>query len=156
IEVRTRNTELNVESIDGPMRVQGEGLNAKIIDIAGDLYVETSVSEFLLDKSQGAVELNLDRGNATVKRTQGLVAATVKGGALPLVDIAGPVALDIDRGNVDASWVAVSGTKDSSITTSNGDVTLRFAQQVSCRVEAKSKVGRVESSIDSVRLLDDG
>lgn len=156
LEVRTRNTEVNVESIDGPLRIQGEGLKAKIIDVAGDLYVETSVSEFVLDKAQGAVELNLDRGNATIKRTQGLVTANVKGGDIHLIDIAGPVALDVDRGNVEASWVSVSGSKDSTITTSNGDVTLKFAQQVSCRVEAKSKVGRVESSIESVRLLDDG
>src|SRR5262245_16765125 len=154
LEVRTRNSEINVEGIDQGMRVSGDGIHAKIVDVAGELYVEAAVSDFVVDKI-GDAEFRLDRGSLTVQRATGAVKATVVGGDVHMIDGSGPVQLDLDGGDAELSWSSLSAQKDSQIVNKSGSVTLRFPPNASGRVEAKAKYGRIDSTLVTVRVSDD-
>jgi len=66
-----------------------------------------------------------------------------------------PVQLEIDGGDADVSWVSLGGAKDSLLVNKSGNVTVRIPAGASCRVEAKSRYGRVDSSLPTVKVLDD-
>src|SRR5262249_46323405 len=146
-------TEINVEGIDDAMRIQGEGVHARIVDVGGELYVEASTSDFVIDKT-ASVDLHLDRGSLTIQRA-GPVKAVVAGADAHILDGTGPVQLDLDGGDAEVSWASVSAEKDSLIVNKSGAVTLRLPPSASCRVEAKTKSGRIDSTLPTVRILDD-
>lgn len=154
LEVRTRNTEVTLETIEQGMRIQGDGLRAHLEDIGGELYIETSISDVVADRV-GSVILRLDRGTATVQRAGGPVEALVTGGDVKILDASGPVNLDADRGDAIVSFASISGDKDSKLVNKGGAITARFPASASCRVEAKSKDGRVDSSLPTVKVMDD-
>lgn len=154
LEVRTRNTEVNVESIADGMRIQGDGLTARIADIGGELYVETTISDVVVDGAESVV-LRVDRGNVTIQRATGAVEATVIDGDVHILDGSGPVTLDMDRGDAEVSWVSLSGDKDSQLVNKSGSVTARFPRAGACRVEAKSRYGRIDSDLPTVKVMDD-
>jgi DUF4097 and DUF4098 domain-containing protein YvlB len=153
LEVRTRNTEVNVASIDEGMRVQGNGLNAKIADIAGELYIETKISEVTIERV-GRVILNIDRGNVTVHGAQE-VQANVTGGDVHLIDVTGPVTLDLDRGNADVSWASLPGEMGSKLVNTSGNITARFPVAGVGRVEAKSSSGFIDTDLPAVKVDED-
>jgi hypothetical protein len=154
LEVRTRNTEVNVESIDEGMRIQGDGLKANLVDVGAELYVETSISDVVADRV-GSVILHVDRGSVRIQRAAGPVQATVTGGDVHILDGAGPVSLDLDRGDAEVSWASTVGDKDSTLINKFGNITVRFPASASCRVEAKSQYGRIDSDLPTVKVLDD-
>jgi hypothetical protein len=154
LEVRTRNTEVNVEAISDGMRIQGEGLTARIVDVGGELYVETNNSDIVVDRA-GNVILKIDRGNVTVQRAVGAVNATVVGADVHVLDASGTVTLDLDRGEGEVSWASFSGDKDSQLINQSGGLTVRFPASGGCRVEAKSKNGRIDSDLPTVKVMDD-
>jgi len=156
VEVRTRNTEIVLEGIDGPLRIQGDGLNVNVSGVSGEIYVEAAVSEVTLAKAGAAVGLKIDGGSVTVRGAVGLLSATVNDGDAHLLDLTGPVALEIDGGNAEVSWTSITGETDTLLQNTSGDVTVYFPGNASCRVEAKSKFGRVESDLPTVRVLEDG
>jgi len=133
LEVRTRNTEINVEGIDDAMRVQGEGIHAQIVDVEGELYVEAANSDFVIDKA-AAVDVHLDRGSLTVQRAAGPVKAVVVGADAHILDGIGSVQLDLDGGEAEVSWASLSADKDSQIVNKAGGVTLRLPQSAICRI----------------------
>jgi len=153
LELRGRNTELNVESITGGMRVQGDGLTVKIVDVGGELQVEAVVSNVVVDRAANVV-LKVDRGNVTLQRATGTVQANVVGGDVRIIDVSGSVNLELDSGEGEVSWASLSGEKDSNLVSKNGNLTVRFPVSGGCRVEAKSKDGRIDSDLPTVRVLE--
>jgi hypothetical protein len=156
VEVRTRNTEIGLNGIDGPVRIQGDGLKVHVNDVSGELYVEAAVSDVVIIKAGGGVGLKIERGNVALKGAQGNVTATITGGDAQLLELTGPVAMEIEGGNAEVSWTSISGETDTLVQNKSGDVTMHFPGNASCRVEATSKFGRVESDIATVRVMDDG
>jgi hypothetical protein len=156
VEVRTRNTEIGLQAIDGPVRVQGDGVKLNLNDVSGDLYVETSVSDVVIGKAGAGVSLKIERGNVAVKGAVGTVSATITGGDAQLTELTGAVAMEIEGGNAVLGWNSISGDTDTLVQNGSGDVTLHFPASASCRVDARSKFGRVESDIATVRVMDDG
>ncbi len=153
LEVRGRNTELNVESITGGMRVQGDGLAVKIVDVGAELQVEATRSSVVVDRA-GSVGLRLDGGSLTLQRVAGSVQANVNGADARILEVSGSVRLELDRGDGEVSFAALSGDKDSNLVSSNGNLTVRFPVTGGCRVEAKSKDGRIDSNLPTVLVLD--
>jgi hypothetical protein len=154
LEVRMRNSEINVEAIEKGMRVQGDGLKARIVDVGGELYVEASVSDVVIDRAN-AVEVHLDRGNLTMQRATAAVKAIVTGGNAQILDSSGSVSLDLDGGDAEVSWASISGDADSQLVNKSGSITAWFPEGASCRVEAKTKYGRIESDLPKVIVRDD-
>jgi hypothetical protein len=50
----------------------------------------------------------------------------------------------------------VGRDSDSRIENASGDVTLHFPANGSCRIEARSNFGRIETDLADVRISDDG
>lgn len=156
VEVRTRNTEINLQAIDGPVRISGDGLKVQVNDVSGELYVEAALSTVVLAKAGGGVSLKIERGDVQLRGASGTISATVTGGDAQLLDLTGPVALEIDGGNAEVSWTSITGETDTFLQNTSGDVTVHFPGNASCRVEAKTKFGRIESDLPTVRVLEDG
>ena len=152
LELRGRNTELNVETITGGMRVQGNGLSVKIVEVGGELQLEAASSNIVVDRA-GSVVLRLDGGSVMLQRATGAVQANVTGGDARILDASGPVNLELDRGDGEVSFTSFTGDKDSSLA-ANGNLTVRFPPAGGCRVEAKSKDGRIDSDLPTVRVLE--
>jgi hypothetical protein len=153
LELRGRNTELNVEAITGGMRVQGNGLSVKIVDVSGELQIEASSSNVVVDHA-GSVVLRVDGGSVTLQRVTGAVQANLTGGDARILDVSGPVNLELDRGDGEVSWATMAGDKDSTLVSSNGSLTVRFPATGACRVEARSKDGRIDSALPTVAVLE--
>lgn len=154
VEVRTRNSEVNLEAIELGVRIRGDGLKANIVDVGGELSLETSNSDFVVDRV-GNVVAKVDRGNVTIQNAARGVQATVVDGQVHLIDGNGPVILDLDGGDAEVSWATISGDKDSRLTNKSGSVTVRFPRSGHCRVEAKSRHGRIDSDLPTVRVMED-
>ena len=154
LEVRTRNADINVEGIEAGMRVQGDGLKVHAEDISGELYVETSLSDVVLDRV-GTVILRIDRGSVALQRAAGPVTANVVGADVQILDGTGAVTLDMDGADATVSWAALSAEKDSQLTNRGGALTVQFPASGGGRVEAKSKYGRVDSDLAGIKVMDD-
>ena len=156
VEVRGRDAEVHLSTIDGTIRVQGDGLKVKLADNPGEIQIDTSSSDVALERSGGTLGLKVDRGRLDVARAMGAVTATVYNADAVLAELYGPVTLDIDGGNADLAWAQVSGDRDTVVRSASGDVTVRIPESTSCRVEAKTSVGRIDSSLPTVRVIGDG
>ena len=154
IELHGRSAELNVEAIENGVHIQGDGIKAKVVDIAGELTFDTTLSDLVADKV-GSVVAKVERGSVSVQRASGAVQATVVGGDVKLVDVAASVTIDLEGGNAEVSWASLSGDKDSQIVNKSGTVTATFPVSGSCRVDAKSTSGRVDSTLAKVTVSDD-
>ena len=154
LELRGRNTELNVESITGGMRVQGDGITTRIVDVGEELQLDTTSSDIVVDRAERVV-LKADGGNVTIQRATGAVSAKVVGADVHILDGSGSVNLELERGDGEVSWTSFSGDKDSILANKNGNLTVRFPASGGCRVEAKSKDGRIDSDLPTVRVMDD-
>jgi hypothetical protein len=133
VEVRARRTDVNLEAIVGALRVEGEGLKTKLVGISGELT------------------LDVTRGNVLLQRASGPVSAVIFAGDAQLFELQGAVRLDIEGGNAELSWAAITGDRDSLLENRGGDITVRFPATASCRVTAKSKSGRITSDIPSIK-----
>ena len=133
VEVRARRTDVNLEAIVGALRVEGEGLKTKLVGISGELT------------------LDVTRGNVLLQRASGPVTAVIFAGDAQLFELQGAVRLDIEGGNAELSWAAITGDRDSLLANRGGDITVRFPATASCRVTAKSKSGRITSDIPSIK-----
>ena len=154
LEVRARNTEVNVQSILEGMRLEGDGLKAQIVEVGGELHVETTVSDIFVDRVASVI-LKVDGGNVTIQRAAGPVQATVVGADIHILDGSGPVTLDADRGEAEVAWASMGGGKDSNLTNKGGSLTVRIPGSGWCQVDAKSTFGRIDSDIPTVKVTDD-
>ena len=154
LELRGRNTELNVESITGGMRVQGDGITTRVVDVGEELQLDTTSSDIVVDRAERVV-LKADGGNVMIQRATGAVSAKVVGADVRILDGSGSVNLELERGDGEVSWTSFSGDKDSILANKNGNLTVRFPASGGCRVEAKSKDGRIDSDLPTVRVMDD-
>jgi hypothetical protein len=155
VEVRGRDAEVQLAAIEGTIRVQGDGLRVKLSDNPGEIQIDTSSSDVTLERSGGALGLKVDRGRLDVARAMGAVTATVYNADAVFAELYGPLTLDIDGGNADLGWAQVSGDRDTMVRSASGDVTVRIPESTACRVEAKTRVGRIDSSLPTVRVVGD-
>jgi len=137
VTVRARRTDISLEAITGALRVEGEGLKTKLVGITGEL------------------DLDVTRGNVLLQRASGPVNAVIFAGDAQFFELQGAVRLDIQGGNADLSWSAIGGDRDSLLENKGGDITVRFPATASCRVTAKTKSGRITSDIPSIKVLVD-
>jgi len=129
--------------------------DVKIVDVGGELQVDGTSTNVVVDRA-GKIVLKVDRGDVTLQRATETVAAYVSGGDVHILDVSGPVNLELERGDGEVSWSSFSGDKDSTLVSSGGNLTVRFPSTGGCRVEAKSKDGRIDSELPTVVVLESG
>lgn len=154
VEVRARNAEVVLEKIEGAARVEGDGLRLRADDIGGEFVAILGLSEAFVQNVGGKTVFETERGDLELRRATQLVEIKSEGGSVRLLDLNGPVLVDADGALVEVTWVSTPATEDSSILNEGGDVIVRFPPGGGARVEASASYGRIESSIDTVRLFD--
>jgi hypothetical protein len=118
----------------GLVRVRGRRTDVKLEGIAGELDLDTT------------------SGGVVVQKISGPVTAVVFGGDAQLLELQGAVDLDIGGGNAEVAWAAIAGDRDSRLRSNNGDLTVRFPANASCRVTARSSSGRITSDIPTIKV----
>lgn len=150
VEVKTHNAEINMESVDGPVHVEGDGLKIRLKDVGGETLLYTKTSDIEVIANQAQLGIENDQGDVTVRQSIGPVQLTARGGTVRLLDVKGSVELHADSKEVEVAFAAVGGAEDSVLDNAGGDMTVRFPPTTSCRVEARSKFGKVESDLEHV------
>ena len=151
LELRGRNTDVNLESIRGVTSLKGEGLTASVVEVGGELQVEAKLSNVSVDRA-GDVVLNVDAGSVTIRHAAGAVKAKVTGAGVHILDGMGPVTLEMDGGDGEVSWATISGEQESTLTNAGGKLTVRFSAASACRVDAKSAYGRIDNELANVTV----
>jgi len=154
LELRGRDTGVNLESIAGVTSIRGDGLAASLVDVGGELQVEATHSNVVVDRV-GDVVLRVDSGSVAIHHAAGAVKANVTGAGVQILDGMGPVILEMDGGDGEVSWATLSGEQESTLTNAGGKLTVRFSASSTCRVDAKSNYGRIDSELEAVKVADD-
>jgi hypothetical protein len=155
LEVKTSNAEVVLEKIVGPVRIQGDGLKVRLKDIGGELLVYATSSDVQIDGVSADVTVENTQGDVTVKGASGAVGVKSSGGDVSLLGMVGPAQVEADGRHVAVSWTSLPG-KDSVVHNDGGDITVHFPAGGGCRVEARSKFGRVETDLPRVEILEGG
>lgn len=154
VEVRARNAEVLLEKIEGPARVQGDGLDLRVDDVGGEVVAIAGISKVFVRNVGGKLLIENDRGDVEVTQATKEVQVKSEGGDVRLLDLTGPVIVEADGRFVEVSWVSAPSGQDSSIKNEGGDVEVRFPAGGGAQVLATAPYGRVETNIPTLRLVD--
>jgi len=156
VEIKTEGAQVLVEKIQGPLRVQGDRLELSASEVAGEVLVYVTSSTVEVDGAAAGTVVENEFGDVTVRRSKQEVRVTSRNGDVRVLEHNGTVEVDAEGPAVEVSWSSVGRDKDSRIENASGDVTLRFPPNGSCRIEARSNFGRIETDLPDVRISDDG
>ncbi len=156
LEVTTYRAEVALAHVGGQLRISGDELDVKLENIRAALGVFTRSSKVSLEGASAAVTVENDLGDVTIKRAAGEVEIKTRYGDVRLQEMQGPVTVQADGAHVEVEWTVVSTGKDSRITNEGGDVTVRFPAAGGCKVDAKSRIGRIDSDLPKVAVHEEG
>lgn len=157
VEVKSSGgAEVNLEAIQGPVRVEGEGMQVRLKEIGGEIVTYTTASTLSVESSSGPLNIENEYGDVVVSKVAGAISVKNRGGEVRLGDLAGPVHIEADGREVQVAWVSVPLDKDSSIVNESGNVSVQFPANGGCRLEAKAKFGRVEIPPSMTRVIATG
>jgi DUF4097 and DUF4098 domain-containing protein YvlB len=149
--------ELQLQSVSGPVTVDGAGLGTRLSDLGGEVTIRTTSAAIQVENTAGPLTIVSDHGNVTASQITNAVKVKSRVGDVRLSELNGPVDVDADGGQVDVSWLSMGPGPDSSIVNNGGGVTVQFPAAGGCRVEAVAKYGRIEASgLPLVTVVDDG
>ena len=117
----------------------------------GSVRVRARRTDVKLEGITGELDLDTTGAGVVVQKNTGPVTAVVFGGDAQLLELQGAVQLDIGGGNAEIAWAAIAGDKDSLLKSNNGDITVRFPANASCRVTARSSSGHITSDIPTLK-----
>lgn len=156
IEVKTDGSTVDLENVDGPVRVEGDSLQVRLTQITGEVQAFTTSSELVLERLSAVARIEVEYGDVTASRITGKLDVVSRDGNVKVSDQVGPVVLSADGDEVEVGWTSMAWSDDSRIENERGDVTVFLPKQGGCSVSATSKYGGVESAIDEVEVSGDG
>lgn len=134
IEVPPALVLRTVESSNGPIDLSGVRVNAT--------ELRTSNGPIRVDGAPGGdIGAATSNGPIEVRGVEGYVTAKTSNGGVTVEDCGGVLELQTSNGPVSAGIPAVRG--DAAITTSNGRITLRLAEDLDARIVATTSNGRI-------------
>ncbi len=149
--------EVRIESVSGPVTVDGAGLATYLSDLGGEVTIRTSSAPIEVENAAGPLTVDADHGNLEASGITNAVKVKSRVGDVRLAGLNGPVDVDADGGTVEVSWASLSAAVDSSIVNNGGGVSVQFPQGSGCRIDATTKLGRIEASgLPQVVVADDG
>jgi len=148
----TSDAAVEFSNMTASMRFEMDGGSLHGKGNQGSVRVRARRTEVKLEGITGELDLDTTGSGVVVSRNTGPVTAVVFGGDAQLLELQGAVRLDIGGGNADVAWAAIAGDKDSLLKSNNGDITVRFPANASCRVTAKSSSGRITSDIPTIKV----
>lgn len=156
VEVRTHNAEVALERISGPVRIEGEGLKVRLKDLASETLVYVQRSDVEVSGNKQHLVIDSSDGNVTVRNSAALVEVRATGGTVQMIDLRSSVELQADVKEIEVSWAVLPSDKDSRLENTGGTLKVHFPENGSCRIEARTKVGRIESNLAHLEIDPEG
>jgi hypothetical protein len=153
VEITTHKAAVDLTQIMGRLRIAGDELEVNAQSIGAAMSVHTRSSNITVEGSS-SVNVENDRGNVVIRRSEALIEVKSEGGEVHLLDMKGPLHVDAAGDVVEVEWSSLGADGDSRISNDAGDVIARFGS-ADCRVDAISRFGRVESSLPGLRVQKD-
>ena len=156
LTVSGNSAEVVVENLSGVSQIDGSDLAISAKTVRGDLALIVNSSTVVVEDAAAALTIQSEFGAVDVLRAAGDVKITARDGEVMVGGHRGNLEIRSNGPLVDVRWQLLPREKDTVIENSGGDVNLFFPRTAQCRVEAESSFGQVESSVDTVRVIDDG
>lgn len=156
LELHTNAAEITIEGLRANTDISGDRLTVRVKGNQGDLRVRTTASNLFLEDMQGAVDVENDFGDVTVTKAAKPLKIVSRDGDVRVSELSSSVDLRSDGNQVRVSWSALSAEGDSFIQNESGDVWVDFPAKSGGRLDAEAPYGRIESTVPSVRVTDDG
>lgn len=156
LEIKTEQAEIVLERIDGPVRIQGDGLEISLKEIGGELDVYVTRSEVTAETMAAPIRITNEFGDITLADAAKQIDVSSRDGDVTIDAAKGPVSLMADGPNVSVAWNSLRWSGESTITNAGGDVTVRFPSDGGGRVEAEAGLGSVESELPAIAVVDNG
>ena len=156
VEVKTNQASVELTRVGGPLRIQGEGLEIRVLSAMGDTYVNASSSSVEITRPTAAVTVESHYGDVKIRESRSDVTIFSKDGNVEVTAAAGPVSIEADGEEVAVEWESMRHQRESLIYNDGGNVSVTFPAGAACRVEATAGFGKVETELEGIELLDGG
>jgi len=157
VEVKSDDGTVHLEDVKGAVRIQGSRVDARLLRIGGDILVRTRQSQIHVHGPSAAVDIEVEGGTVEVVNPTGKVAVTGDPDDVRITEANSPLSVEVDSDEVLVHWVSMAFEGESRIENGRGNVRAHLTgNSGACRVEAKSVSGTVDSSIPTIKVLDDG
>lgn len=141
MKVRTSGGDIRFRDVDGPIRGKTSGGDIRLDRTSGPADVETSGGDIELGSIGGEVTARTSGGDISVRRARAAVQVETTGGDIVIREAAEGVQAKTSGGSVRADLSTL--TRDSSLTTSGGSITLRVPEDAAFSIDAKTSGGNV-------------
>jgi hypothetical protein len=155
LTISTNSAEIAVENLAGTSQIDGSDLAISAKTVRGDMNLVVTSSTVVVEDAAAALTVQSEFGDVNVMRATGEVKINSRDGDVLVAGHRGPLEIHSDGPLVDVRWLQLPREKDAVIENESGDVNLFFPRTAQCRIEAQSSFGRIESSVETVRVLDD-
>jgi len=152
LDAKTSGGPISVEDVGGDTRIESSGGGLSAVNVRGSLYARTAGGNIEVDGATGDVEARTSGGDIEVasiggsliaktaggdiegRQIDGSVEATTRAGDIELEAVGGSVDAETSVGDIEIQMLA-SGSDDSSLRTSHGDVELLLPGNVAARLD---------------------
>ena len=141
IDVHTSGGDIRFRDVDGPIRGRTSGGDIRLDGTSGTADIETSGGDIELGTIGGEVTARTSGGDITVRRASAAVEVKTTGGNIVIREASEGVQAKTSGGSVRAHLRTLS--RDSSLTTSGGSITLRVPEDAAFSVDARTGGGNV-------------
>ncbi len=141
IDVHTSGGDIRFRDVDGPIRGRTSGGDIRLDGTSGTADIETSGGDIELGSIGGEVTARTSGGDISVRRANAAVQVKTSGGNIVIREAAEGVQATTSGGSVRAHLSTLS--RDSSLTTSGGSITLRVPEDAAFSVDARTGGGNV-------------
>jgi hypothetical protein len=136
----------------GSMRLDMDGASLRGQGNQGPVRVQARRTDVTLAGISGDLDVDVTRGKFALQRVSGAVTAAIFAGDAKFLELQGPLRLDMNGGNAEVTWSAVTGAGDSVLNNHGGDIAVRLPGNASCRVSARTSSGRITSELPSIKV----
>jgi len=143
LDIRTGGGHVELEDLEGDVKVRTGGGSIEASDVVGDLELRTSGGDVTVDGVDGMLQIATSGGRIDVSDVTGDVEARTSGGRVRVHDVGGRVEVSSSGGPIS---VRFSGQPEGTISTSGGGIEVEFDEDANLDLRARTSGGRV--SID--------
>ena len=157
VEIETDSSEVLLSKIDGPLRVRGNSLQLRLEQTA-ETGLITSGSTIEATNVGGPLSIENDLGTVTVRGATAKVEVKNRGGDVTLQGLSAPANVETSSDTLTVGFASLPRDMETESVLINDDGVVRVELPPGGQVEvdAQSRYGRVESSLDWIRVSDDG
>jgi DUF4097 and DUF4098 domain-containing protein YvlB len=142
VDVSGKGNDLTVTKVGGSASVNGEFYSVDLQAIKKQARFISSRTDLTAEKVEGS--MRMESGNLTARNVNGLFSLRTKDRDVMLEEVAGPIRIDLNQGNVQYRS-SVAPKSDIEVVTQNSPIELALPQNSSFSINGKTKSGYIQS-----------